>query len=431
MHIEARILKRRSHGKVTVKSPSVQLELMSQTHPVLLLRIVRLNSPGEPFSLQFVATDGAEYHYSNFSFDPSYDQDAVLEDIALAELPESSTRSWQLIAFPPTDSTFELGVLIENNGWTFEPSHSTQNNEGSESFHPTIAFIGGPPKSGTTWVQGLVNSHPDALATGENNLLDWPSRDLMYDLMMANSPPQFAHAVPHSPYFQDQINHFYVGRAEAILTQLANFARVKVVADKTPANGSSFPWIASLRPAWVYIHCVRHPLDVVVSRFFHERRLLIDTPHLSIVPPDVELRRRIITVDPDHIKKGVMFETLLLFNLFIDAALVGCEGLDLVGVRSHSFSIRYEELVASPEHAISDLYRALGLSTDTALVADAVRRNCFEYFSGGRSRGSADGNSFFRKGVTGDYKTYLADEQIAYATARIRLATSRYDSYFE
>ena len=65
-----------------------------------------------------------------------------------------------------------------------------------------------------------------------------------------------------------------------------------------------------------------------------------------------------------------------------------------------------------PEDELSRALRFLGASTDRQTVAECVERTSFERLSKragglgrGRSRGSEDSTSFFRKGVAGDWKT--------------------------
>ena len=40
-------------------------------------------------------------------------------------------------------------------------------------------FVGGSPKSGTTWVERALNLHDDIFITGENFFFEWPKKDVL------------------------------------------------------------------------------------------------------------------------------------------------------------------------------------------------------------------------------------------------------------
>jgi hypothetical protein len=70
---------------------------------------------------------------------------------------------------------------------------------------------------------------------------------------------------------------------------------------------------------------------------------------------------------------------------------------------------RYEVLLADPAAELARVGSALGLAFGAPDVARAVERQAFARRSG-RSRGSEDTASFFRKGIAGDWRNHFDAE---------------------
>ncbi len=69
--------------------------------------------------------------------------------------------------------------------------------------------------------------------------------------------------------------------------------------------------------------------------------------------------------------------------------------------------IRYEDLLTDTVASIFRLADKLKIEVDVPAVEESVRHFTFESLSGGRIRGQTQNNSFFRKGVSGDYRNYF------------------------
>ena len=73
------------------------------------------------------------------------------------------------------------------------------------------------------------------------------------------------------------------------------------------------------------------------------------------------------------------------------------------------FEVRYEELLKNNFATVMELFKFIGASASTELVADICDRTSFESLSG-RSSGDEDqSGSKFRKGVIGDWKNHLCE----------------------
>ena len=75
--------------------------------------------------------------------------------------------------------------------------------------------------------------------------------------------------------------------------------------------------------------------------------------------------------------------------------------------------LRYEDLEAEPEATFRKVLEFLKVSTARDVVEGCLSAGDFATLSGGRAPGEEDPTSFFRKGRSGDWKSYLSDRQVA------------------
>jgi hypothetical protein len=77
----------------------------------------------------------------------------------------------------------------------------------------------------------------------------------------------------------------------------------------------------------------------------------------------------------------------------------------------HCLEVRYEDLSAAPREVVQTAFNFLGVTTTSQVIDEAVASASFERWTG-RSRGQEDAQSFFRKGIVGDWKTVLERDEI-------------------
>ncbi|HSC75051.1 MAG TPA: sulfotransferase [Pseudomonadales bacterium] len=123
-------------------------------------------------------------------------------------------------------------------------------------------FIVGMPRSGTSLMEQIIDSHPHAAGAGE--LTEIPRiMDEIY--MAAKRESRFGierYVMPDSAMWQEQ--------AEAYIRVLKGSGRSDAlrVVDKLPDNYRFLGLIATMFPKARIIHAVRHPLDVCISCYF-------------------------------------------------------------------------------------------------------------------------------------------------------------------
>lgn len=419
MHAAARILKKNRAKTVPSDDPEFfkgDFRLFRPAlEPFLLFNVSFRNAQGNVYSLQYSQDGGRTFHYSNISCDDDAEDGAIVSCVGVIDLPGDENGEWKITLITPQNRRTEIGIYRKSRLglWMLDIRDecflSTPICDGPVRY----ALVGGAPKSGTTWVERLLNMHPDVLSTGENNFFCWPDPDEFAAFLSRNPPPYFARAVPQTPPYRTQQASFSAGNATLTLQQLAEISGTCFVADKSPDYSQVLPDILATLPAWKYIHCLRHPLDVAVSRFFHERLLLRNTPQFSRVPYDRALRRYIKNFEPVSEKKGEMFDYPGVLDSLIalgNASQKVFDCLDEAHDRIHI--VRYEDLISDFRETTRKLLQFSAVEASDALLNDLTARASFIHFSRGRKAGDENVRDFFRKGIVGDHLNYMTPEQI-------------------
>lgn len=72
--------------------------------------------------------------------------------------------------------------------------------------------------------------------------------------------------------------------------------------------------------------------------------------------------------------------------------------------------IRYEQILESPDVILTEIANHFELDSSAETVSQVVEIYCFEKSSGGKKHGQEGKNSFFRKGISGDWRNYFTPE---------------------
>ena len=276
---------------------------------------------------------------------------------------------------------------------------------GAEALRPLLDQAGlfivtGVTKSGTTWLQRLLDSHPEVTCGGESKLnvlltqLAPAIREYNTALTKTNDKIYKEQAVYETlgkPQLLAAMQYFFLDRLAAVqrrAKEAGKTAALRWVGDKDPDYKRDLVSWRAILPEARIISTIRDGRDCYVSLWFH---LYPDREPLA-----AENRADFIGRIKGH--ATTWRDTAAKFQKD-DAEHPG-----------RHFSLRYENMLEDTGREMTALFDWLGCDVSDATIAEVVRRNSFQALSGGRAPGEADAGSFLRKGIAGDWKNHFDEE---------------------
>ena len=258
----------------------------------------------------------------------------------------------------------------------------------------TIFFVCGSMKSGTTWLQILLDAHPAISCGGEGHFsdkltpilqdavndygryIDWKNKQNIGGL---DGYPSLG--APHLTYLL---------RTAILLlfSEQSKGRRVRAVGEKTPDNISGMPLLNQIFPEAKFIHLVRDGRDCAASGWFHNSRL--SPAWLAQEFPTMEAYAAATA-------KGWAREQAAAVAFARERP-------------QRCLALRYEDLIEDTATAFRSVLTFLGMPHDAATIADCCAKSDFAKLSGGRAPGKEDRASFYRKGVAGDWRNHFSAE---------------------
>lgn len=264
-----------------------------------------------------------------------------------------------------------------------------------------LFFVGGAPRSGTTWVQHMLDSHPDVSCRGEGHFLHFfaePMGMLMRqrrEELAAKNTKLFAgmagYPLPAASDFE-----FLVGSGILLaLSQQSAGRRCLAIGEKTPENVFYFPNLKRLFPNAKFIGVARDPRDTLTSAWH--------LVHKHGSPGDTaEAKAAFVRRAVGSVAQFLQAMLDLRRRYPADATIV-----------------TYEALSRTPETVLAELFRFLMVTDAPEIVARGVEQTRFAAMSGGRPAGAERSGAFFRKGVAGDWVSTLTPELGAFVLQEV------------
>ena len=270
---------------------------------------------------------------------------------------------------------------------------------------PTF-FVAGLPRSGTTWLQQMLNAHPELLCLGESHFVnDMVPQiyNVLWNFTKSRSNPERTWAPgvvgPRSDHMLPVMRMAFAALAAANLGD-TDLKRLRAVGEKNPDNLYHAERVWRVFPEARMIHIIRDPRDGAVSGFARFRARL-----------PKELSR------PEYVAKYAKD-----WASRIATARGVAQGRPFM-------EIRYEDLHADTLGRAAEIFRFIGVSDAPADVRAATEASSFERLSGGRRQGQVDPNSHYRRGEVGGWRDEMSPEEIAAAerSAGRMMASLGYD----
>jgi hypothetical protein len=258
-----------------------------------------------------------------------------------------------------------------------------------------VFFVAGLPRSGTTWLQQMLNAHPELLCLGESHFMNDMVPGLynvLWKFTKARQNPEKTWAPgvvgPQPDHMLPIFRTAFAALAAANLGD-KDLGRLRAIGEKNPDNLYFAERLWRVFPEARVIHIIRDPRDGAVSGFARFR------PRL---PQDMTRPTYVGAYAKDWAAR-------------IETARRVARG------RSYS-EIRYEDLHADTLARAAELCRFIGVSDAPADVAAATEAASFERLSGGRRQGEVDAASHYRRGEVGGWRDELTAEEVGIAERR-------------
>ena len=297
-----------------------------------------------------------------------------------------------------------------------------------------VFFVVGLAKSGTTWLMKTLDAHPEVLCKGEGRFFgEEYRREVLAQTQTKQQPSSLYNALLGSEYLRLWIERSVWSRdddpdehtrellrlaTDYFLMQELSKSGKKVVGDKTPLLGPTFvEEISEIYPEAKVIHIIRDGRDQAVS-FIHQQGNRAKRGRTHRLSPEELAKSEAYRRSPQELSEtgeGMFAEKTLRKAADNWALRVGKAVEDGPALFGESYTeVRYEDLLERPNEEARRLFEFLGVDTRESLVDRAVRSASFEKLSKGRERGQEDPSSFYRKGVSGDWKNLFneRDKQV-------------------
>jgi hypothetical protein len=247
-------------------------------------------------------------------------------------------------------------------------------------------FIVGCQKSGSSWLQYMLDAHPELCCCGEGKFIE----ELLLPLnAMVDNYNQKQTVGNHNVF--DNSDREYI--LTTLITMLFNKwekagdEKVKYLGDRSPGNAIVMDAINELFPDCKFIHMIRDGRDVAVSGWFHNLR-----------EPSPLFTQQFAGDFHAYALHSCLYHWR---HYIIKARIFGKKHPE------QYFELRYEDLKRNPEPIVKDMLDFLEVNSSSEILKSCLEAGSFEKLSGGRKPGEEDLNSPFRKGIVGDWRNHF------------------------
>ncbi len=287
---------------------------------------------------------------------------------------------------------------------------------------PTPFFFGAARRSGTTWLAGMLNAHPEIECRNEG----WMFNDFGASFPEWLDETRVRAWATRREAQGTWLRHQTIDEALRTMRRAMwlamtrqaveregwkQWGTLRYVGDKTTTHFcGQIDEVVRTFPDARFLHMLRDGRDAVVSDMF----LLFRELERRELPADA--RREAADSREHHVfDKG---KNVPLFGPAVMRYLVSEWAAAVSGGRRASellapgcwHEVRYEQIAEHPAQGLRGVLEWLGVGAGAELVEHLVNTHTFEQLSGGRSRGQEDATAEWRKGVSGDWRNHFTNE---------------------
>ncbi len=280
-----------------------------------------------------------------------------------------------------------------------------------------LFFIVGRGKSGTSWLMGTLDAHPQLVCRGEGRFfgVDHGERDnvaLTLSSLLWGSP-ELKQWLGESAWTragdsEDELAGATGALVAATMGRELRRSGAKLVGDKTTLLSETVvSEIAAACPGARVIHIVRDGRDVMISSMHHmwnaDRRR---GDGAGIDPRQAELRDRYRADPKAFLASGASIFNMGLLDRKASQWARVTTATRALGSRLGELytEVRYEDLLTDGPREIARLLGFLGVEATEGIARECLEATSFSALTGGRSPGEEDSTAFMRKGIAGDWR---------------------------
>jgi len=296
----------------------------------------------------------------------------------------------------------DLGVVAPGrDGWAFdpidpEPPPFALARQGTAD---RTVLIGGAPKSGTTWMQMLLNAHPEVIGNGEGAFFG----------LIAVAPPRYTNGwFPPGMDIHQLTDLAHAATVRHVFDLYRGWFGCRVIAEKSPGNSAMARRMMQALPETLFVHCVRHPLDVLVSRLHHEVALLAR----DLAPPELASHGAAVAAlipvlrdgAPVSLRGATWDLTRAILDDWLGAQAEALAALELSPERV--LVTRYEDMLTDGRTEAARAFDFVGVATDPATVEACVFQTSLANLR--EKTPDQGGVTFFRAGTARQFEAMFS-----------------------
>ena len=255
---------------------------------------------------------------------------------------------------------------------------------------PPLFFVLGEPKSGTTWLQLALNSHPEVICKGEGKFHYFRDRlaeaGVAYNRFIKERNTKVFGSETFPPIKIGDVDYLFGQFVERRLREGEMKPGLRQLGSKDPDFGLYIMEYAALFPRAAYLHVIRDPRDACVSMAHHMRRVHPEVNHGSF--------------------DSVLIDTARGWRNYIATVRAEAASRNL-----KYLEFTYEEMAADAGATLTRIFDFLDVDVQAETVARCIDASSFRLLSNGRDPGQEDRSSFFRKGIAGGWVKDLTPAQ--------------------